>query len=387
MMTRAFLFRVLQTAAVVILLIVVLFAGSFRGSFPGVIGSALREVTGILLDPGSQWMAFSCLGIYLTAFLFFRYHGIRCFWRAVNPDLWLACGLVIIAVLYAIHYVPSTQALTLLGGAVVGHGMAFWATLEMQNVHHVERGKKCKMQNRLGILVVSLLMILLALASVWQTDAGHTFEYHGQMRWAGPWDNPNIFGLLMGASVLLALGLTVASFHLLAGKTGKWLCALLCLFAAILMGRGLLHSYSRGAWLATVCGGTYLLWHWISGDTAAAAEPQAETNWPQDITVRPAATKGIEPRISRMTRIRDDECPIRAIREIRGKKCWFPLSVVLLSMFILAFWHFQGTDWRPARRAFSAINAADFSWRNRIAAWEGALQIPAEHAFLGTGWG
>jgi hypothetical protein len=34
-------------------------------------------------------------------------------------------------------------------------------------------------------------------------------------------------------------------------------------------------------------------------------------------TVRPAATKGIEPRISRMTRIRNDGFPILAIR---GKK-------------------------------------------------------------------
>jgi hypothetical protein len=37
-------------------------------------------------------------------------------------------------------------------------------------------------------------------------------------------------------------------------------------------------------------------------------------------TARQAATKAIEPRMTRMTRIRLDEFPIRAIRAIRGKK-------------------------------------------------------------------
>jgi hypothetical protein len=33
-----------------------------------------------------------------------------------------------------------------------------------------------------------------------------------------------------------------------------------------------------------------------------------------------AATKGIQPRISRISRMRNPSCLIRAIREIRGKK-------------------------------------------------------------------
>jgi O-antigen ligase len=38
------------------------------------------------------------------------------------------------------------------------------------------------------------------------------------------------------------------------------------------------------------------------------------------------------------------------------------------------------------RRALSAVNPVDFSWRNRVAAWEGALQITAEHPLFGTNW-
>jgi O-antigen ligase len=52
----------------------------------------------------------------------------------------------------------------------------------------------------------------------------------------------------------------------------------------------------------------------------------------------------------------------------------------------LAFWQFRQTEWHPARRAFSSANINDFSWRNRIAAWEGTLQIVTEHPWFGAGW-
>jgi uncharacterized membrane protein YsdA (DUF1294 family) len=386
-MTREWFVKILKAVAVAILLFLLLFAESLRGSSYTAIGSVLREITAVLQDSETQWMLFVSLGIYFTAFLFFRYRASPGFWRAANPHLWLACALVIVAVLYAIDYVPSTQALTLLGGAVLGQGMGFWARLEMQNVHHVERGKKFTIQNSLVLLVVSILVILLAGAPVLHAGFSRTFEYHSQARWSSVWDNPNIFGLLMGTGVLIALGLTVASFRLLSGRIGKWSCALLCLLAAILMRRGLLHSYSRGAWLATVCGGVYLLWHWMNREMPSVAEPQEETNWPQEIAALPSGTKGIEPRISRIARMANSPSLIRVIREIRGKKCWLLLSVVLSSAVILAFWHFRGTDWHPARRAFSSVNAADFSWRNRIAAWEGALQITADHPLFGAAWG
>ncbi len=342
-MKRELLLKVLKAGGAAFLLYLLLFAARLQGSSPGVISSALRELTAILLDPGTQWMAFACLGIYFTAFLFFRWRGSSGVWRAANPDLWLASGLGIMAAFYAFHYVPSAQALTLLAGAVLGKGMAFWAEFEF---HH----SKSNTQNWFGVWVVSILVIFLAWASVWRPSAGHTFEYRSQARWSGPWDNPNIFGLLMGTGVVLALGIMAASFLMLSGKIGKWSCALLCLLAAILMGRGLLHSYSRGAWLGTACGLAYLV---VYGFGAFL----------------PREGSAMHALISRF------------------KKCWFPLSVVLLSAVILAFWHFRETNWHPAHRAFSAANAADFSWRNRVAAWEGALQITAEHPFFGTGWG
>ena len=53
---------------------------------------------------------------------------------------------------------------------------------------------------------------------------------------------------------------------------------------------------------------------------------------------------------------------------------------------MLAFWSFRDTKWLPARRAVSVGNVNDFSWRNRVAAWEGALQMMADKPWFGFGW-
>jgi O-antigen ligase len=62
------------------------------------------------------------------------------------------------------------------------------------------------------------------------------------------------------------------------------------------------------------------------------------------------------------------------------------LSVILVSLLVITFWHFQQTEWHPARRALSVGNRNDFSWRNRLAAWEGTLQMMAEKPWFGYGW-
>lgn len=340
MLTRKSFFKVLKTGALASLLFVLLYAGVLRDPSLGVVGSTLREITALFVDSATQWMFFLYLGIYCAAFLFFRNRTTRCFWRAANPNLWLACGLVIIAALYSTDYVPSTQALALLGGMVLGQGTAFWAERESQN-------SKFKIQKCFGVLVASILVILLAGASVLPTVASHIYQYRSQARWSSPWDNPNIFGLLMGTGVSLALGMAFAARLL---ESGKFAALFLCLVAAFLTGRGLLHSYSRGAWLGAVIGLVFLAVYGFSD--------------------------------FRLYQIAVGQSCIS-----RFKKGWFPLSVILASALLLVFWNFRETNWLLARRAFSSINASDFSWRNRISAWEGALQITAEHPLSGTGWG
>ena len=352
-MKRELFLKILKGGGAAFLLYLLLFADYLRRSSPGVIGSALKELTAILLDPGTQWMAFLCLGIYFMVFLLLRWRGFPDFWRAGNRDLWLASGVLILAALCAVHCVPSAPALTFLGGTVLGQGMAFGAYFEFYN-------SKWKFQNWFGVLVISILVIFLAWASVWHTSASHTFEYRSHARWNGLWDNPNIFGLLMATGAVLALGTAAASLLMLSAKIAKWLCALLCVLAAILTGRGLLHSYSRGAWLGAVCALAYLA---VYGFTRFRRD--------QDTAGKPSIPWFIKCRL-----------PSSVVRF-----SVVPLSVVLLSVVLLMFWHFRETNWHPAHRAFSAVNTADFSWRNRIAAWEGALQITGEYPFLGTAWG
>ena len=102
------------------------------------------------------------------------------------------------------------------------------------------------------------------------------FQYRGQRRWTGVWDNPNTYGVLMGVGAVLAAGLLVASYRLqVAGlhspRSRVWRISrfhklnVLALFAASgLCGFGLLKSYSRGAWLGTAVGIGFLLWKWIN---------------------------------------------------------------------------------------------------------------------------
>src|SRR5438477_7358407 len=106
----------LKTSGVAFLLFVMLFAGGRWQSSSGFISSAVQEITAVLRDADTQWMVFLCLGIYFTTFLVLRSpkggaHGVT------RPTFWLACTLFVSAVLYASHYSPSTQALTLLSGA------------------------------------------------------------------------------------------------------------------------------------------------------------------------------------------------------------------------------------------------------------------------------
>jgi O-antigen ligase len=65
---------------------------------------------------------------------------------------------------------------------------------------------------------------------------------------------------------------------------------------------------------------------------------------------------------------------------------WCSLAVICGSVAVLGFWSFGDTEGAVARRAYSVANANDFSWRNRVAAWEGGLRMMAEKPWFGFGW-
>jgi O-antigen ligase len=339
--------KALQTIPVIVLLIVFLLGDEILSSFPSSTGYLSREVVLVLNDLGTQRMIFTFLGIYFLVFFFLQSRTKSVFWKVSNPSLWVGCLLLVNMISYAFGYLISTPALMLQFGIILGRGIGVCAIWSKSG------------QKSLSLLIVYLLVALPALASVWKTNVKHIFEYRDHLRWAGPWDNPNVYGLLLGTGMALAAGGAVSSleFRVLSSsgnrnwKSGIRECGIpfLCLLAAGLMGRGLFHSYSRGAWVAMACGLAYVAVRWYRAFRLRQAKArQVYVSWP-------------------------------SIN-------WLPLSVVLMSLAILLFWHFRKTEWHPARRAFSVGNQNDFSWRNRIAAWQGTLQIMAKYPWLGAGW-
>jgi len=324
-------------------------------------------MSAIFIDAETQWMVFACFVVYFIGFLLGRVQvegsatsgnryiigrTVSCeIWDQLArrlaagpsthgmapPIFWLACTLFVNSVFYAIDYSPSTPALIILVGAVVGQGAATSALLE-------NRSQRPGTISYLTLIVILLLLVLLALVSLWHADTSR-FEYQSRVRWSGPWDNPNLFGLLMGTGFLLAIGVFgLRSFKKMRSDIWCLVFVILCFIAAGLIGRGLLHSYSRGAWLGVGCGGAYLVWSRIWG----------------------AGFKNVSFFLLKRN------LPLAAL--------------VLVSVFVLMFWYLWQAEWPPVRRAFSAIRTEDFSWRNRVEAWQGALRITAEHPWFGNGW-
>jgi hypothetical protein len=160
-------------------------------------------------------MVFVCAGSYFLGFVLLRRRlatgletGTRCD-ASLPVELWLL-GLVVVAGLaYAFDYaqaVKSTQALALIGAAMMGQGAGLWAEWERGSPKSKVQSPKSPER-----MVVAVLAVLLLGAAVWQAEAGHLFQYRGQGRWSGPWDNPNTFGMLMGVGAALAVGLLVQS--------------------------------------------------------------------------------------------------------------------------------------------------------------------------------
>ena len=164
----------------------------------GCLGFVFRELTATFRDQETQWMICLCFVIYYLIFLFIRFRlNLKIFWWATNSCLWLSGMLLIGAISYFFDYSSSTQILTLLTGAILGQGAAAW----------LDRGKPENIGKAIDFRIIPILMFYFVLASLWKIDGDHNFVYCDHARWFGPWNNPNVFGLLMGAGTALAAGM------------------------------------------------------------------------------------------------------------------------------------------------------------------------------------
>ena len=187
-----------------------------------------------------QWMplciAFWCGCIFLLKFNLY--------------DLPFIILLGIAFVVYFIGYStsPSFDVIKLLFGGALGKGVAYSLKGGKWEVKII--------QNAVIRAYLFFIVILLAFSAWWHLETPG-YYYQGS-RWIGLWDNPNIYGMLMGAGTVLAIGLLKQIKKEECRK--KKLMQVFLPVAIFIMGVGLVMSYSRGAWLATGVGVLYLVW-------------------------------------------------------------------------------------------------------------------------------
>ena len=151
----------------------------------------------------------------------------------------------------------------------------------------------------------------------------------------------------MGLSLVLSLGMTIRIWHAASNRIWKIAGIFLYLVSGLIVAFGLFNSFSRGAWLSAAIGVIYLTCVLLKNQKEYSSGRSAFWN----------------------------------------RRTGMQIVVVVFALTILGFWQFRFIEWQPARRVFSAANVNDFSWRNRIAAWTGAIQMMSDRPFFGFGWG
>jgi len=283
------------------------------------------------------------------------------------PDLWLAFSLFFSCASYFISFNYSTDLLVLLYGVVLAQSLLLWPhfSREMQNIQDC-----CKYI----VLVVFAFLILFLLASVCDIYYGHAFFYHGSRRLTGPWESPNVYGIMMAVGTIISFGTIVLvarrqfynhqSDCILFCSLGfaKMVLLIFISFSFVWMVSCLVKSYSRGALFGAFSGIMFLIFkynknaHFLPGFHFGNHKNNCRTRFAM---AKNYATKN-------------------------SKK----LSVIICicSIVCILFWQLQLTNILPVQRLLSTVNNNDTSWKNRIAACIGSFEITAEHPWFGTGW-
>jgi O-antigen ligase len=316
-----------------------LFEGVVR-QFPLIASSAIfRYLETSLSDPQNAWLLVCLLGVYWTIFRIVRLRRqSQLNTRVSHRDISLA-ALVGISlsgfILNSKQIDENTQCLAvILAGVTLGS----FASLDTSTRHGIQYSILSLQR------FVALLIIFLVVASIYKKSAQLLTYYHGRARPTGPWENPNIYGLLMGVGVVLATGMAIQGRMLNKANqsvrawliTGTWIAAI----GATSI--GLWKSYSRGGWLATMLGLMFLIIRLPCSPKSTLAA------W------------------------------------LRRNIC--PLVLIATAIVAIGFLQVRHSKIMVANRVLSVANINDFSWRNRIIALEGSLQMMIEKPWFGFGW-
>jgi len=293
----------------------------------------------------AEWMLLVCIAVWCATFFFLTF--------SLN-DLPLIGLLIAIAAFFVVSR-PAMDAITILAGVTLGKGMRFALESGKRKAENPPsagcgaRSGEFRTPNfELQTFLVGLIM-LLAFASWWHLDMTNNF-YHGP-RWMGLWNNPNDYGLLMGAGLVLTIGLLAENlkseklkaemekrklFQILKAESRKQkLLVIFLLVAAGMMGVGLVFSYSRGAWVGTAIGLLYL-----------TKQTKAESG------------------------------------KRKAKMIWYLLPIgLLIATVILVCWKTPDTaPWFVKR-----LDLSRGSVQHRMAAWKAGFEMMRDHPF-GVGW-
>lgn len=376
--------RVIKVGLIALLLIVCLGSESLHRaalSWPS-LNQIQAEFFATFRTPDLQWLILVCMSVYLIGFIWLLrpLKRARLFWgdnSVIQGVVLYALGVLV----YAWNYDQASRsidAFIFFFGITLFFGFRFWRAVE------TKRSRPFK----LASVVLGFTLICLSIGAVWCPESFQSFQYRGQPRWSGLWDNPNTFGMLMAVGVVMTTGqiLSLVTRHLSCsgierarhltsafppneaeGESGtsaawRWIMILVFGVMGVSCGVGLVKSYSRGAWVATLCGLAFMAWSVLE---CGGVTPL----WTRRVAAGESCAESQHSKVA-----------------VWLGRNWLPTSVILISVLVVSFWNYRHTERVVVRRAFSVSQVNDFSWRNRVAAWVGALQMIADKPLLGFGW-
>ncbi len=306
--------------------------------------SVLIDVlSGTIKDARDQWLLMLDLSVILVlcCVLELRQRNGKSP-STVKAQLCMLGCLLIGMLQYLFNYATASQttgALTLVAGMTFAKWVGVWDVSRRQSNYN----------NYTSVSIVTAIAAALFSASLWHTESSAGFTYRGQLRWTGPWRDPNTYGLFMAVGATLSIcGLTLRfkPFTLARRSIVKEYATLAVYISSIVaVVIGLYFSYSRGAWFSAICGLSYNIGCLMQVSNVAFCR----------------MANGTKPSV-------------------------VALAALSVCITVICFWHLRFTELTLGRRLVSLVKANDFSWHNRVDVWQGMLQIKADRPWFGYGW-
>jgi O-antigen ligase len=330
------IFSIIRFISIGWLMLACLYEGSLTPFCATIRGAVSEDGAYIWQSKQLMWITFITILAYIILISLYLISNTKGYSKGfVFRNVSLFTVLTICALNFFLNYKKSsesTDALTFVYCILIGRLVLCCITLDP------------KYTAGLRYTLIIILGAILIASTNWMMHTSRLAMFASYQRWIGPWQNPNTFGILMGAAVVLLCGFIIMHVgNITLNLHSKFYCILaILLLYSIVAWRALLNSFSRGAWVATASGLTYL-----------------------------AINTG-HYHVKHLSRL---------------AKVPFYVGVISVSLFLgLLLWLFINAPQIYTQRAITATDSKDFSWQNRLVAWEGALQIMSDHKLLGVGW-